>query len=76
MTRNITLRINSVILKKCRSAAAREDKSLSRWVTDLMTQAVTSRADLDEARRQALRRLGSGFDLGGKPLTRDELHGR
>jgi hypothetical protein len=76
MTRNITLRISEALLKRCRSVAAKQDKSLSQWVTGLMKGAVAGNDGLDQARQRAMQRLESGFKLGGRALSRSQLHER
>lgn len=76
MTKNVTIRIDASVVRKCRHAAVEEDKSLSQWIADLMTDAVSSTDARDAARERALRRLETGFELGGTPLTRDEIYGR
>lgn len=72
--RNVTLRLDDTLLRRCRRAAARVDKSLSQWVGDLMRITISRNGQRNAARRRALRRLERGFDLGGRPLTRAESH--
>ncbi|MEW6755049.1 MAG: hypothetical protein AB1505_29315 [Candidatus Latescibacterota bacterium] len=76
MGRNVTIRLDEGILRKCRHAAVEEDKFLSQWISDVLTRTVSSGESFEEARTRALRRLGEGFDLGGAPLSRDAAHGR
>ena len=76
MTRNVTLKLDAALLRRCKQAAVSEDKSLSQWLTDLMIQAIRQEPRYAQAKKRALERLGAGWDLGGKPLTRDELHDR
>jgi hypothetical protein len=76
MLKNVTLRLNAGLLKRCRYAALEEDKSLSQWVADLMTEAVRERDRFNEAKDRALQRLDEGFALGGQPLTREQMHER
>jgi hypothetical protein len=76
MSKNVTIRLDESIVRKCRHAAVEEDKSLSQWIADLMTDAVST-ADVHRvARERALRRLQKGFALGGTPLSRDEIYGQ
>jgi hypothetical protein len=75
MSKNVTIRLDEAIVRKCRHAAVEEDKSLSQWIADLMVDAV-SRCEADKAcRERALRRLQEGFSLGGTPLTREHIYG-
>ena len=76
MTRNVTLKLDSTLLKQCRQMATRAEKSLSQWVAGLMRQAVSEQAGYGRAKERALKRLESGFSLGGQPLTRNESHER
>ena len=75
ISKNVTIRLDDSIVRKCRHAAIEEDKSLSQWIADLMVDAVSA-ADVQHASRErALRRLEKGFALGGTPLSRDEIYG-
>ena len=76
MTRNITLRLDDAILRRARMKAVQEDQSLSGWVANLIAEAVAGESKFASARRRALRRLDTAFDLGGKPLTRGQAHER
>ena len=74
MSKNVTIRLEDAIVKKCRHAAVEEDKSLSQWIADLLVQAVSTQEVKHAAKRRALKRLEEGFSLGGKPLTREEIY--
>jgi len=74
MSKNVTIRLNEAILKKCRHAAVEEDKSLSQWIADKLVMAVSTQDAQQTAKRRALKRLKTGFSLGGKPLTREEIY--
>jgi len=76
MTKNVTLRMDEAILRKCRHAAVDEDKSLSQWIADQLVKAVSAKEAYQETRKKALKRLEKGFDLGGTPLSRDEVYER
>lgn len=76
MPKNITLKVDETLLKKCRQIAVSKEKSLSQWVVDLMSRAVAEQSGYARARRRALKRLEKGFHLGGKPLSRESLHER
>ena len=73
---NVTLRLEKAVLRKARQAAVKQEKSLSRWVADLIHQSATSNDRYSQSRDRALRRLQRGFDLGGKPLSRQEIYER
>jgi len=76
MTRNVTLKLDETLLKKCREIATRAEKSLSRWVTDLMRRSVSEQTRYARAKARALKRLEKGFSLGGRPLSRNAAHER
>lgn len=76
MGKNVTLRLDEALLKECRRRAVEEDKSLSRWLADLIQESISKEEHFATARRRALRTLGRGFRLGGKALGRDEVHAR
>ena len=74
--KNVTLQIDEEVLKQSRHLAVDEDVSLSEWVTNLITVAVRKGTGRESARRKALAVLASPLHLGGKILSRDELHER
>ena len=76
MTRNITLRLDEAVLQRAKHKAVEADCSLSEWVAKLIAEQVSGTSDYAAARKRALKWLDTGFDLGGKPLTRDEAHER
>ncbi|OGV65726.1 MAG: hypothetical protein A3K19_25885 [Lentisphaerae bacterium RIFOXYB12_FULL_65_16] len=76
MTRNVTLRMDEELLTKLRHHAVDERMSLSAWVVAVLQQTAEAREQRTAARQRALRRLGRGFRLGGKPLSREQSHAR
>lgn len=76
MGKNVTLRLDESIIRKAKHAAVEEDRSLSEWVSRLITHAVSKKAWSTSARQKALKRLEHGFHLGGSPLAREEAHER
>ncbi len=76
MGKNVTLRLDELILRKAKHAAVEQDQSLSEWVAGLITQAVSKKARSLSAREKALKHLERGFHLGGSSLSRDEAHER
>ena len=76
MTKNVTLKLDEKLLRKCRQIAVSRDKSLSQWVAELMARAVDEQTSYRRARRSALERLERGFHLGGTPLTRESVYER
>lgn len=76
MAKNITLRLEEVVLRKCKQLAFEEDKSVSQYVSDMILEAVGRRYNFEVAKKRALKRLEKGLDLGGTALTREEAHAR
>jgi hypothetical protein len=77
MKANITLKLDSDLLREVRILAAEEGTSVSALLADHLGELVRNRKAYDRARRGALERLRRGFDLGWKaPGSRDELHER
>ena len=76
MTKNVTLRIDEAILHKARHEAVGEKKSLSQWLTELITKTVTSQDQYEKTKQRMLKRMRKGFYLGGKALTKEEIHDR
>ena len=76
MTRNVTLRMDEQLLTELRHRAVDANMSLSAWITSVLEEHVHRRAHFEGARARALARMRQGFQLGGEPLTRDDLHAR
>ena len=77
MKTNVTLKIDSELLREVRILAAIEDSSISALLAAQLQQVVRDRKGYDQARRSALARLRSGYDLQWTPVrSRDELYER
>jgi hypothetical protein len=77
MKTNVTLKIDSDLLREARVLAAQEGSSISAMLSARLEQAVRERKGYHLARRRALARLKTGFDLDWTPpRSRDELHER
>ena len=74
--KNVTLRLGDGVLREARRIAVEEDKSLSQWVSDLIRKTTAADKAYGVAKKRALRRLKTGFNLGAKPLSRDEIYDR
>jgi predicted transcriptional regulator len=78
-TRNVTLALPDDLLRRLKIVAARQETSLSAIVAQTLRRIVDEQDGYDEARREALRDLHKGYDLGthGRIVwTRDDLHER
>ncbi len=76
MLKNITLKIDDQILTRVRHLVVDENKSVSAWVSELIERTLNEADDYEEARREAIDTLNEGFHLGGRPLSREEIHDR
>ena len=77
MKTNITLKVDTALLREARVIAAEEGRSVSALLSDRLEVLVRDRKSFERARRRALARLRKGLDLGWTPLrSRDELHER
>jgi hypothetical protein len=77
MKSNITLKIEEDLLREARVLAAEEGSSISALLADRLEQAIHERRGYDQARRNAVARLRSGYDLRWTPTrSRGELHER
>jgi len=75
-SKNLTLKIDEAIFRKCQFEAVKEDKSLSKWVTELLVNHFRKNRQYNRAKKRALYRLENGLDLKGSPLKREELYNR
>jgi len=77
MKTNVTLKIETGLLREARVLAAEEGSSISALLASKLEQLVRERKGHQQARRRAVARLRKGFDLGWTPpRSRDELHER
>ena len=77
MKTNITLKIDSEILREIRIIAAEEGSSISGLLSSKLQEIVRQRKSYARSKSRALARLRKGFELGWvRPTSRDELHER
>lgn len=77
MKTNITLKLDTVVLREVRILAAEEGSSISALLAAKLEEIVRERKGYDRARKRALARLRDGFDLRWRPAgSRAELHER
>jgi hypothetical protein len=77
MKSNITLKLESELIREARILAAEEGTSISALLASRLEQIVDERKTYARARKRALARLREGFDLHWTPpRSRDELHER
>ena len=76
-TLNITIKLDTALLREIRALAAEEKKSVSSLLAAYLRQIVQDRSEYAAAKRRALVRLSKGFDLKWKrPESRNEIHER
>ena len=77
MKTNVTLKIEADLLREARVLAAEEGTSISAMLATRLEQVVRERKGYHRARKRALSRLKTGYDLHWTPpRSRDELHER
>lgn len=77
MKTNVTLKIDAGLLREARILAATDGTSISALLAARLEQAVRDRKGYSQARRSAVARLRTGFNLNWTPpRSRDELHER
>ena len=77
MKTNITLKLDSEILREVRIWAAEEGSSISGLLAAKLREMIRDRKGYTRARKRALARLRKASDLGWTPPAgRDELHER
>ena len=77
MKSNITLKVDSDLVREAKVLAARRGTSVSRLLADHLEGLIRSEKAYEASKRRALQRLERGFDLGWTPAEdRNELHER
>jgi hypothetical protein len=77
MKTNVTLKLDSDLLREVRVFAAEQGSSISALLADRLEAMIRERKAFEKARRSALARLREGLNLRWSPPTsRDELHER
>ena len=73
---NLTVQMDRELIRKARVLAAKKGTSVSGLVATELERLVGDEEAYDAARRSALQFLEKGFHLGGKRVSREELHER
>jgi hypothetical protein len=77
MKTNVTLKLDSDLLREVRVLAAEKGSSISALLADRLEVMIRERKAFEKARRSALARLREGLDLRwSPPRSRDELYER
>lgn len=76
MSKNVTLRMDEELLRKFRHRAVDEEMSLTAWIVNTLIRSVDGESDREKIKVRALSRIEKGYDLGGKPMDRDDIYVR
>ncbi len=77
MKTNVTLRIDAELAREAKVLAAQMGTSLSRLMAEQLEELTRRDREYEAAKRRALARLETGFDLGWTPpASRGELYER
>jgi len=77
MKTNVTLKLDSDLLREVRVLAAEQGSSISALMAGRLEAMIRERKAFEKARRSALARLREGLDLRwSPPRSRGELHER
>jgi predicted patatin/cPLA2 family phospholipase len=81
MEKNITLKLDEDILKLCKYKAVESNKSLSKWVAELLEREIQNNlqketSEYNKIKQRALKKIAKGYSFEKKPLKREEIHER
>jgi hypothetical protein len=77
MKTNITLKLDTALLREAKILAAEEGTSLSAMLATKLEQTVREKKGYEQARRRAIAQMRKGMNLGfTPPKSRDELYER
>ena len=76
---NVTLSLPKSLLRKAKTLASKEDRSLSELLRETLEEKVMQKSGYQRARERQIALMKKGVDLGSKgkiAITREELHER
>jgi hypothetical protein len=73
---NVTVQLDRELIRKARILAAKRGTSVSGLLASELKKLIGEDEAYESARRSALEFLEKGFRLGGKKVSREELHER
>jgi Family of unknown function (DUF6364) len=76
MKQNITLSLDTRLLGKAKVLAAKRNTSVSRLLAEELEAKIKRTESYERARRSALALMEEGIPLGGRLLSREQLHER
>jgi predicted transcriptional regulator len=76
MRQNLTIAIEQDLIRRAKVLAAERGKSISRLLADELQRLVDDQASYLRAKESALAEIDAGLRLGGRIVSREELHER
>jgi predicted transcriptional regulator len=76
MRQNLTIAIEQDLIRRAKVLAAERGKSISRLLADELQRLVDDQASYLRAKESALAEIDAGLRLGGRMVSREELHER
>lgn len=73
---NITLKLDKDLVRRARVLAAEQGTSVSALLAAKLEEDLNRRASYEKAKKRALADMAKGWDLGGRPPTREEIYDR
>jgi len=73
---NLTIKIDDDLIRAVRVLAAERNSSISALVSTYIENVLRNGAEYQAAKERALARMKKGWDLGWKPVSREEAHER
>lgn len=72
---NITVSVDDEeFIRQVKATVALKGKSVSELVREYLKELVEREQQRSSARKRARKLMDKGFELGGKPLSRNEIH--
>jgi hypothetical protein len=77
MKQNITVQLDKSVIKEAKVIAAKRSTSLSKFLAEEIRKLASQESTYDKDKKLAIKRLQSGYSLGGSKLPkREELYKR
>ena len=76
MRQNLTIAVEQDLVRRAKVLAAERGTSISRLLADELQRLVDDQASYLRARESALAEIDAGLRLGGRIVSRDNLHER
>ena len=74
MAKNITLKLSDSIINETKQLAAKDDESISAWVSKLIENEILRRKGFLKSKTHATKILRDGVKLKSKKVSRDSLY--